>query len=680
MLNGPVIDYLNVPVFLRRDYNEEIMMGALDARITIPGTTVEIPNTGWTAPKEFPRLEAAKILSIDTETYDPNLKTKGPGWATGDGHLVGVSVGTDDGHSWYFPMRHEVGGGNMDPDAVLRWAKAELTRPSQPKIGANLQYDVGWLRHEGVRVQGELRDIQFAEPLLDEHRFTYALDALAKDYLNEGKVDDALYNWCWRAYGGKEGRWQARNIHRAPACLVGPYAESDADLPMRIYALQEKKLESEGLLDLFRMECSLIYMLVDMRMRGVRVDVEGAHRVNEAMKLKEAEITKQLGGIDVNSKPDLQRAFNKEGVAYPKTKKGNPSFTKAFLEGCSHPLAQMIIQKRKLAKSRGTFVEGYIIDKAVNGRVHAEFHPLRSDENGTVSGRFSSSGPNLQNIPARDEEMKKLIRGLFLPEEGEQWVSIDYSQIEYRLMVHAASGPGSEDARQQYIDHPETDYHKMTQLMVKQLLNREVDRKPIKNINFGKIFGMGKAALKQLLVGLTDAEADAFFDAYDEAVPYAKTTAERASAKAASRGHIFTILKRRARFPQWEPSKYYTDSDKKKILEKDNTFFDLQNSREEAVEKWGGRVKRARTHKAMNCYTQGSCADIIKKAMVDMHSAGLLTPLLQVHDELDWSMPLGAAGDEIIVEIKDVMEHAVKLKIPVLADVETGPNWGALTK
>lgn len=636
-----------------------------------------IPDTGWTAPTEFPRLEDANALSIDTETYDPHLLDHGPGWATGDGHMVGLAVGTDDGHRWYFPMRHEAGGGNMDPDMVLRWAQNELGREAQLKIGANLQYDVGWLRREGIDVRGTLIDVQFAEPLLDEHRQSYSLDALAETYLGEHKVDEVLYDWCWRAYGGPKGRKQAGNIYRSPVALAGPYAEGDVDLPFRIWQQQRQRLEAEGLMELFTMECALIYLLVDMRMRGVRVDFDAAERANETMLAKEKEIKKALGGINVDAKEDLQRAFDKEGVSYPKTAKGNPSFTKAFLQGCNHPLAQMIMDKRRIAKARGTFIQGYVLDKAVNGRVHCEFHPLRSDDSGTVSGRFSSSHPCLQNIPARDEEMKHLIRGMFLPEEGEQWVTVDYSQIEYRFMVHAAVGPGAEEARQQYRDNPETDYHAMAQGMIKSLLGREINRKPVKGIGFGKIFGMGKEKLKAQLTGLTDAEAELFFNAYEDAVPYSKTTAQRASQRALQVGYIRTILNRRARFPFWEPAQYYTAKDKRKIMQRDPTFFDMQPTRELAVAKWGPRVKRAMTHKALNAYTQGSGADLIKKAMYLLYVDGHPNPLLTVHDELDWSLPCGDEGQRIITDMCDVMEHAVQLKIPILADVETGPNWGA---
>ena len=636
-----------------------------------------IPETGWTAPTEFPNLAAAKVLAIDTETYDPNLLERGPGWPTGDGHVVGISVGTDDGHRWYFPMRHEVGGGNLDPDAVLRWARDELTRSTQPKVGANLQYDVGWLRYEGVHVQGKLIDVQFAEPLLDEYRRTYSLDSLAQTYLGEHKVDEELYDWLHRAYGGKPGRRQAGNIYRSPVALAGPYAEGDVDLPLRIWERQQELLEEQGLIDLFRMECDLIYMLVDMRMRGVRVDVEAAERANEALQIREAELDKKLGGINVDTTADLQRAFDREGVSYPRTAKGNASFAKDFLEACNHPLAKVILEKRHVSKARGTFIQGYVLDKAVNGRLHCEFHPLRSDDSGTVSGRFSSSNPNLQNIPARDLKMKRWIRGLFIPEDGETWLSIDYSQIEYRLMVHAAVGPGAEEARERYRSDPKTDYHEFTQLLIQDLLGREIGRKPTKGVNFGKIFGMGKAKLIATLPGLTRAEAEAFFKAYEDAIPYSKTTLDRASKAAQRRGYIKTILGRRARFPFWEPGKYYSPEEKAEKLREDPTFFDMQRDRDQALAKWGRNIKRARTHKALNAYTQGGGADLIKRAMLDIYSAGMALPLITVHDELNWSIPT----EELVKqtkELKEVMEQAVKLKVPILADAKAGPNWGEL--
>jgi DNA polymerase I-like protein with 3'-5' exonuclease and polymerase domains len=631
-----------------------------NARCSAPRVIPDVPDTGWCAPAQFPRLEAADVLCVDVETYDPHLLTNGPGWATGDGHVVGIAVGTHDAQ-WYFPMRHEYGGGNMDPDNVLRWARDELGRERQIKIGANIAYDCGWLRHSGVPVAGICLDIQYAEALLDAHRASYALSSLANTYLGEGKTEDELYAWTQQAYGGPAGRRQAGNIYRAPAALVGPYAEGDVRLPLRIYEQQRKRLRQEDLLDLFRMECALIPLLVEMRMRGVRVDVQRAERVRDDMHRRESEIQARLDtltkrkGFNPDIKDDMVAAFEHVGIKYPRTAKGNPSFTKSFLESLDHELPQLITGLRRLVKARGTFIEGYILDKHHNGRIHCQFHPLKADNNGTISGRFSSSTPNLQNIPSRDKEMRKLIRGCFLPEEGEQWFAPDYSQIEYRLMINAACGKGADEARELFQREPRTDYHAFTGDLVNEILGVQLDRKPVKNINFGKIFGMGKDKLLGMLHTMTPEQAEQFFNAYDEAIPYAKTTAQKAMNTAARRGYIKTVLGRRARFPFWEHAQW----DKRGTVVRDRTEID-------------GPAVRAYTHKALNAYTQGSAADIIKQAMVNIWQAGLAVPLVQVHDELGFSLTPGKQAEEIV----ELMEHAVEIKVPLLVDAAWGSDWG----
>lgn len=647
-------------------------------------TPPPIPETGWCAPDAFPRLDSASGLVIDVETYDPNLLTKGPGWATGDGHVVGLAVGTDDGQQWYFPIRHENpdgsrAGGNMDPDTVLRWAREELCRPTQPKYGANLMYDVGWLKREGVDVQGKLIDVQFAEPILDEHSFSYALGSLAAKYLGETKIEDELYNWLHRAYGGPEGRRQAGNIYRSPVALAGPYAQSDVDLPYRIFQKQRQILEQEGLVDVFEMECALIYQLVEMRWNGVRVDVEGAERTQSLFLKREAVLQKQLDkfsgrtGFNPDTVNDMVVAFDTLGLKYPQTAAGNPSFAKDVLKGINHPLTKAIIEKRKLSKARGTFIEGYILDKNHNGRVHCEFHPLRRDDGGTVSGRFSSSNPNLQNIPARDEEMKTLIRGLFLPEEDEWWFAPDYSQIEYRALTHFAMGPGAEDARQRYKDDPTTDYHNYTHDLVQEITGRDISRKPIKNINFGIVFGMGEPRIISIL-GDGGKEV---LTGYHEALPFVKNTLKVASQRASHRGYIKTLSGRRSRFPFWECAQYISAKDKEQICKSkgDPKWFNYVATRKQAMEKWSS-AKRAMTHKALNSLTQGSAADLIKKAMVDIWEAGLPVPLVQVHDELGFSIADSNEGVEVAKEIQHVMERAIELKVPVLVDADWGKTWG----
>lgn len=635
-----------------------------------------IPETGWRPPTYLPDLSSARVISIDCETYDPDLLTHGPGWARGKGHIVGVSIGADGGGRWYYPIRHEVEPqDNWDPEMVLNWLRHTLANPNQPKVGANLLYDIGWLRHEGVTVRGELVDVQYAEALLDE-RAEVNLETLGQKYLGEGKDSSLLYDWCSRFYGGKANGAQRANIYRSPPRLVGPYAEADADLPMRVAIAMYPKLVQEGLLELLQMECALIPLLVDMRFAGVRVDVQRAEELREVLAARAVEEHKKLRAlvgfdVDINSSDSLSRAFDTIGLGYGRTAKGKPSFTKAFLEGLRHPLGDHIREIRKCDKLRGTFVESYILDSHINGMVYGQFHPLRSDEGGTRSGRFSSSTPNLQNIPARDDELAPLIRGLFIPDEGHAaWRKYDYSQIEYRFLIHFARGPGSDEVRAHFNANPDTDYHEMAldlvapeagwDISTKEL--RKQHRRPIKNINFGLIYGMGVDKLAGDL-GLTKQEGKALFAAYHKGVPFAKATMDWCSEEAQQLGSITTILGRKSRFDLWEPAKWGEDT--------------IALPYEQAILRYGS-IRRAYTHKALNRRLQGSAADLMKKAMLRCYLDGVFDetgiPRLTVHDELDFSDPGGK--DEAFREMKHIMETALPISIPVRADGDVGPDWG----
>mgnify|MGYP000962593698 CR=1 FL=1 len=629
-----------------------------------------IPDTGWTAPTEFPRLADARVLAVDCETKDIDLTTKGPGFRRTDeshAHIVGLAVGTEDGRRWYFPMRHEIAPEqNLDPEIVLAWARDNICTPGQAKVGANLAYDVDALWSEGVPVTGPFYDVQYAEALIDENRRTYALEKVAQSYLGEGKVSTELRDWCVRAYGD-EDNYRA-NIYRAPPCLVGPYGEGDVDLPLRVLAMQRVALEEQGLTALFAMECALLPQLVRMRQRGVRIDLAYAKQLDDelsaAILIAEARIKSVVGRtIDVNSRDDLARLFTAVGVPYPKTEKGAASFTKEFLEHCSHPAAALVTEIRKLTKYRNTFVRGYVLNLHVNERLHALFHPLKGDENGTVSGRFSSSLPNLQNIPARDPVWGPKLRALFIPEDGEVWGRHDWSQIEYRFLAHYARGPSGNTVRQRYREDPKTDFHTMTQELIAAETGKTLDRKPVKNINFGLCYGMGKAKLTNDL-GLDEAAGASLFNAYHTGVPFVKATYDAAQEQAATQGHIFTVLGRRARFPLWEP-----------------VYGGGPALHEAAAVARYGRVRRAFTHKTLNRLLQGSAADLMKTAMVQLDEAGVedeLGPmLLTCHDETGHSVPQTAAAREALNEVKHIMETCLKLRVPILADQSTGANWGA---
>jgi DNA polymerase I-like protein with 3'-5' exonuclease and polymerase domains len=631
----------------------------------------DIPETGWQMPQYLPDLSASSIISIDTETFDPELIEKGPGWARGKGHIVGISIGDDKGGAWYFPIRHEIfPEENWDPEVVLNWLRKQLSNPLQPKVGANLLYDLGWLKHEGVEVAGDLYDVQYAEALLHEAR-TVALEDLGQRYLGMGKESNTLYQWCADYYGGNPNGKQRANIYRTPARLTGYYAESDAYLPIKILEKQWPLLVEEGLMDLFIMECELMPLYLAMRFAGVTVNIPYAEELRDTLEKKELEVQKnfekQLGfGINVNATDSLVKIFDSFGLSYPTTAKGNPSFTKQFLEGLDNPAGVVINEIRQLQKLRGTFVESYILDSHVNGKVYGQFHPLRGEGGGTRSGRYSSSTPNLQNIPSRDPVLAPMIRGLFIPDVGHcAWRKYDYSQIEYRFMVHFAVGQAGNRARAMFNANPDLDYHDFAQQLIKDKLGIHIDRKPIKNINFGLIYGMGQATLSKNL-GLTKKAGNELFEAYFEAVDFAKPTMEQAMAEAQDSGIIKTIMGRKSRFDLWESANW----------DRNSVGLPL----EKALVTYA-KIRRAYTHKALNRKLQGSAADQMKKAMHKCWKDGVFdatgVPRLTVHDELDFSDPGGR--DEAFLEMQHVMETALPLSIPVKADGEIGPDWGHVT-
>jgi DNA polymerase I-like protein with 3'-5' exonuclease and polymerase domains len=639
-----------------------------------------VPDTGWRPPVTFPRLDAAKKISLDLETKDPNLIEKGPGEVRGDGRIVGVAVGVDTGERWYFPMRHEFGSGNMNPEMVLRWCRDELCRDHQPKIGANLMYDLSWLHAEGVDVKGDMIDVQYAQALLNENQRSYSLDSCANIWLNEGKHDNLLYQWCADTYGGGVNRKQAGNIYRAPSTLVGPYAEGDVDLPLRIWEKQKKALEDERLMELFKIESGLMPLLLKMRWHGVRVDLDKADKVRTYLnnKVKEAQkILDRAAGcpVNVDAADTIARAFDNQGIKYPRTAKTDkPSFTKPWLEAHGSELAKAIVTVRKYSKAVTTFIDSYIFGNEINGWIHTQFHPLRGDENGTVSGRFSSSGPNLQNMPSRDPELGPMIRSIFVPDEVKHsWRRYDYSQIEYRLLAHFARGPGADEARELYRKNPETDYHQMTRELIHDITGTMLERKPTKNINFGLCYGMSTPTLARTL-GMTVAEATPLFEAYHEGVPFVKKTYDDAMSTAKKRGYVMTVLGRRRRFDYFEPSRFMTKDEREKIKALPEA---------EAIAEWGvNNVQRAGAHAALNAVLQGSSADMIKKAMLDAYEAGIFdvigVPLITVHDELDHDDNGSDEAAEAFKALQQTMQDAIPLNVPVLADAEIGPNWGRL--
>jgi DNA polymerase I-like protein with 3'-5' exonuclease and polymerase domains len=620
----------------------------------------------------LPSLQGAKRIAVDTETCDPTLEELGPGVRRG-AYIAGIAVAVDNGPRVYLPIRHD-GGDNVDPGLVLRWARDELIKFDGELVGANLLYDLDFLAEEGIHFPKvkKFLDVQVAEPLLDEHRLQYNLDSLAHDYLGEQKVEAMLREAAVAMGFGASNKDIKSNLWRLPGRYVGPYGEGDVDLPLRILPLQMKKLADEGLTELFDLESRLIPLLLAMRRRGVRINTG---KVDEVRAKLVVERDLMLGNLRRLAGPtatfmapeSFAPALREAGLKFPMTgKTGKPSITKGWLvQHKEHPLVAAIMRGRRVETIINTFIDGHIGRHLINGRIHCEFHQLKGDDGGTIA-RFSSSSPNLQNLPARDEEIGPLVRGLFIPEDGEDWNRIDLSQIEYRFAVHYAIGEGADEARRSYNEDPKTDFHKLCAVMAGKDPNDKYVRKAIKNVNFAKLYGGGIPKIAATM-GVSVEEATEFVNTYDARLPFVKKTLEAATQAAKKRGYVKTILGRRQRFNLWEPPGNYT-----------REFTPLP--REQAREQYGDNIVRAFTYASLNRVLQGSAADQMKCAMVNAWEAGVcdvIGPfLITVHDELDNSVPRTKEGREAVMELKRHMENAIKLKVPVIAEMEQGPDWG----
>lgn len=610
----------------------------------------------------LPSLEGQGMIGIDVETKDPLLRTRGSGaHIPTENYVVGVAVSTEAGFREYYPIAHEPGG-NLPKEPVVRWLRHEMSREDQPKVGANLLYDVGFLDQDGIQLKGPLYDVQIAEPLLDENQFKYDLDRISHQWLGEGKVDEELDAHLVAQFG--DAKNPKVNIWRAHPSKVRDYAIGDVDRPLRIFDKQRKELEKQGLWDLFVMESSLIPMLAKMRKRGVRVDLSKAERMRDECVQKRDGIIDQIRrntGVSVAPSgmgKEILAVLEHIGITdfplTPKTRK--PSITAAFVEGLDHPVAAQIIEVRKLDKLVGTFLEGCILEQHHRGRIHCQFNQMKSDEGGTVTGRFSSSKPNLQFIPTRTE-LGKLIRSIFIPDDGTTWYKLDYSQIEYVLMIHDAvmlNLRGAKDIAQKYIDDVDADFHQLVADMC------GIPRSPAKTINFGLAYGEGIDKLcAQLHLSREDGEA--LIREYHRGAPFMRPLIQGCMGNAARDGEIRTLMHRKRRFHMWE-------------------FWDRKQKKQVVLPHRIPGSRRAFTHKALNARTQGSAADIMKAAMVDIWKSGVIdvlgVPQLTVHDELDGSMPDTPEGHEALGEMKRLMEGCIQLSIPLRVDVETGTNWG----
>ena len=608
----------------------------------------------WICPENFPSLKGYSHVAIDLETKDPGLKSMGSGAIRGHGNIVGIAVAVE-GWSAYYPIAHE-GGGNMDKDKVMAWIKEVCAAPNV-KLFHNAMYDVCWLRAAGVKIYGKIIDTMVMASLLDENRLWYTLNSIAFDKLgktkNETALNEAAQSW---------GIDPKSEMYKLPAMYVGNYAEKDAQLTLELYTVLNKDIQLNKLNNIFELETDLFPCLIDMKFKGVRVDIEKAQQLKRQLVKQENELLlkiKQETGIEpqIWAAKNIAEIFDKRELKYERTEKSSaPSFTKNFLSEHKDPIVQMIAKAREINKAHTTFIDT-ILKFTHKGRIHADINPIRSDQGGTVTGRFSYANPNLQQIPARNKELGPMIRSLFLPEVDHKWGCFDYSQQEPRLVVHyaATTEPICFDESVTKIveefKNDSVDFHKTVAIMA------NISRDQAKTINLGLFYGMGKAKLQAELGLNSKEEAENLFNQYHTNVPFVKELMTKTSAHAQSSGSIGTLLGRRCRFNKWEPA----------------TFgMHTAMSFEEAERTYGrGRIRRAMTYKALNKLIQGSAADMTKKAMLDLYNEGIV-PHIQIHDELDISV----IDDNQAKKIVEIMEGAVTLAIPNKVDYESGKTWG----
>lgn len=624
------------------------------------------PKSDWAATpvSKLPDWPEHGRVGIDTETHDEHLKQFGIGVRRG-GYVSGISFAIDGGPGHYLPIRHE-GGGNLDTAQVKAYMAHQASRFKGELVGANMGYDLEYLHAEGVKFNSvrRFRDVQVIEPLLDELQLSYSLQSILERHGLAGKNENLLREAA--EYFGIDPK---ADLWRLPARHVGPYAIADAAQPLALLRRQEAEIQRQGLDEVYDWECRLVPVLVKMRQRGVRVDLERLRQVEVWSAAKEAEALAEikrttgygfaLGEITKGSAvlPMLKEA----GIPILRTDptekfpEGQESVTAPWLESLTHPLGDLIRSARRYSKLRTTFCAS-AREHQVDGRIHCSLRQTRvhvegrDEEAGARFGRLSCTDPNLQQqpSPSRDLEMGTIWRSIYVPDEGAEWLCMDLSQQEPRWAVHFAAKlrcRGADELLKTYQASPETDMYDMLSAMSGE------KRGLCKTILLGKIYGMGQGKLcdklglpvrtikrhgkDMLIAGEEGQKVLAFFDTK---FPFMKELAECASQAAQGRGYVWTAGKRKCRFPRTKKG------------------YD-----------W--------VFKALNRVVQGSSGDQVKRAMVLADDDGI--PLqLQVHDELDLSI----WDRGIVGRLREIMLSALPCDVPHKVDPQIGPNWGNLTK
>ncbi len=576
-------------------------------------------------------IAAAESIAIDTETTSIR-----PMWA----QLVGISLAWESGRAVYIPVRGPLGAKTVTVEEVKETLGAILVDANVRKIGQSLKYDLLVLRRAGIEVAGELLDTMLAAHVLDSTRRTYKLDALAMDYLGHQciPIEEII------GKGAKQIRMDA-----VPVDIVSTYAAEDADVTFRLATLLAGQLDEQPRLRelLDKLETPLLPVLMEMEATGIKVDPE-------RLKEMEVELDKQADVLRDQIMEAAGRPFNPDspkqlgevlftdlGLPVIRKTKTGPSTNSAVLEelAAQHPLPSLVLDYRKLTKLLSTYLRA--LAECIHpstGRIHTSLH-----QSGTATGRLSSSNPNLQNIPVRTEEGRR-IRSAFVAEEGFTLLSADYSQVELRVLAHL-----SEDRtlREAFIDGQ--DIHRTVAAEVFGVELEDVtsdQRARAKTVNFGIIYGQTAYGLARTL-RIDRGEAAEFIDAYRKRFPKIDAFLDECIAQARDHGYVETIFGRRRAIAE----------------------IDSRNQNHRA----------AAERLAINSVVQGSAADLIKQAMVNIaqrieRENRPSKMLLQIHDELVFEIPTSDLPGEREMIVEE-MTTAIELSVPLDVEVGTGANW-----
>jgi DNA polymerase I-like protein with 3'-5' exonuclease and polymerase domains len=604
---------------------------------------------------EFPRIDYAPVVVIDTETT--GLKW----WAD---KLFGISIALP-GFSGYWDVR-------SDPH-VIKWLNDLITEKRVDVwVGHNLKFDLHFLREAGVMIPLDRIDCTMTRAaLISEHEPTYALDFLARKYCGM-KKDDEIYEEMARLFGGRATRnAQMPNISRAPISMVSKYAIQDAVVTLALYDWQEEQMRTQNLAQVHRLERGLMPVIMDMEEQGVRVDVGLAEKAVRDLTVRVDNMQRDLNslaGFEVNPNPsgsiadlfkptlaDDNEWYLIDGTKADKTDGGKASINADCLRRMKHPAAKMILDLRKMLKTRDTFLSGHILGHEHDGIIHCNYNQTKNDaEAGTGTGRLSVTNPALQQIPSRDVAIKSLIRPIFKADVGAKWMGLDWSQFEFRVANHYGQVPSIIEA---YRANPKLDFHQLVSDLTGIPRNAQYAGGPSsKAINLGLAFNMGSGRLAQECglpyteeVGPSGnvflkagPEAMELFDKYHAANPGMRNTAQKASNIAKERGSVHSVMGRRLRFP-------------------------------------GGQF----VHKASGLIYQATSADCMKQKLIELHkyltAEGCGRLLLTVHDEVGISLDNDSLdkAQEVarIYTTFDGVECPIHLRVPITCEWGIGEDW-----